>query len=56
MDLTEGRSEFLVTVMPVFNIRIAHAGGPFFNLLNFGKRGDLKEYQTKEIKNGRLAM
>ena len=30
-------------------------GGPFFNLFNLGKT-NIKELQTKEIKNGRLAM
>ena len=40
----------------ILNAAMTVAGGAFFNLLNFGKRGDIKEYQTKEIKNGRLAM
>ena len=31
------------------------AGGQFFNFFGLGKR-DMKELQTKEIKNGRLAM
>jgi light-harvesting complex I chlorophyll a/b binding protein 3 len=33
----------------------AYPGGPFFNLFNLGKT-NIKELQTKEIKNGRLAM
>ena len=34
----------------------AAAGGSFFNFAGFGKKGEseLKDLQTKEIKNGRL--
>ena len=35
--------------------KLSYAGGQFFNFFGLGKR-DMKELQTKEIKNGRLAM
>ncbi|MEW5297957.1 MAG: hypothetical protein WDW36_001131 [Sanguina aurantia] len=35
----------------------AYPGGPFFNILNFGKNpAEIKTLRTKELKNGRLAM
>lgn len=35
----------------------AYPGGPFFNLFNFGKdEASMKTLQTKELRNGRLAM
>ena len=46
-----GFDEPFMTYMPC-----AAAGGSFFNFAGFGKRGEgeLKDLQTKEIKNGRL--
>lgn len=43
----------LVAVLPL-NTE-SGAGGQFFNFFGLGKK-DMKELQTKEIKNGRLAM
>lgn len=34
----------------------AYPGGQFFNLCNFGSKGDMDSYKAKEIENGRLAM
>lgn len=34
----------------------AYPGGQFFNLANFGSKGDMDSLKAKEIENGRLAM